>query len=163
VRLPAQQQKGLGSLDPRVSMHAMAVEPQPDFISWPIQVKPAVYVTYNGDFFDWPFIEARAKHHGMDMHDKLGFRINRSGEYLSKGAVHMDCLCWVNRDSYLPQGSRGLKVSYQCGLHLLYVPQMAPAMANIVEFFASSPLSSVSSLAIATGVAAPSLAWCTDI
>ena len=23
----------------------------------------------------------------------------------------MDCLCWVNRDSYLPQGSRGLKVS----------------------------------------------------
>ena len=22
----------------------------------------------------------------------------------------MDCLCWVNRDSYLPQGSRGLKV-----------------------------------------------------
>lgn len=22
----------------------------------------------------------------------------------------MDCLAWVNRDSYLPQGSRGLKV-----------------------------------------------------
>lgn len=30
-------------------------------------------------------------------------------------AVHMDCLHWVNRDSYLPQGSRGLKV----GLSLL--------------------------------------------
>jgi hypothetical protein len=26
-------------------------------------------------------------------------------------AVHMDCLHWVNRDSYLPQGSRGLKVA----------------------------------------------------
>lgn len=25
-------------------------------------------------------------------------------------AVHMDCMHWVNRDSYLPQGSRGLKV-----------------------------------------------------
>ena len=24
----------------------------------------------------------------------------------------MDCLCWVNRDSYLPQGSRGLKVTF---------------------------------------------------
>ena len=24
--------------------------------------------------------------------------------------MHMDCLHWVNRDSYLPQGSRGLKV-----------------------------------------------------
>ena len=30
--------------------------------------------------------------------------------------VHMDCLHWVNRDSYLPQGSRGLKVL----LNLLY-------------------------------------------
>ena len=27
-----------------------------------------------------------------------------------RSAVHMDCLAWVNRDSYLPQGSRGLKV-----------------------------------------------------
>ena len=27
-----------------------------------------------------------------------------------RSAVHMDCLHWVNRDSYLPQGSRGLKV-----------------------------------------------------
>lgn len=27
-----------------------------------------------------------------------------------RSAVHMDCFCWVNRDSYLPQGSRGLKV-----------------------------------------------------
>ena len=23
--------------------------------------------------------------------------------------MHMDCMHWVNRDSYLPQGSRGLK------------------------------------------------------
>ena len=33
-------------------------------------------------------------------------------------AVHMDCLHWVNRDSYLPQGSRGLKVGLRpaaCG------------------------------------------------
>ena len=27
-----------------------------------------------------------------------------------RSAVHMDCMHWVNRDSYLPQGSRGLKV-----------------------------------------------------
>jgi DNA polymerase epsilon subunit 1 len=29
--------------------------------------RPAVVVTYNGDFFDWPFIEARSKVHGLDM------------------------------------------------------------------------------------------------
>ena len=68
-------------------------------------------MTYNGDWFDWPFIETRAQKHGMDMHDQIGFRMNRkTNECLSKSTVHMDCLCWVNRDSYLPQGSRGLKV-----------------------------------------------------
>ena len=33
------------------------------------RVQPGIYVTYNGDFFDWPFIEARAAVHGMSMHD----------------------------------------------------------------------------------------------
>lgn len=31
------------------------------------QVRPTVFVTYNGDFFDWPFVEARAKILGLDM------------------------------------------------------------------------------------------------
>lgn len=75
-----------------------------------VQVRPGIYVTYNGDNFDWPFIEARARHHGLSVFDSLGFRAAHSGEFVSKNAVHMDCLCWVNRDSYLPQGSRGLKV-----------------------------------------------------
>ncbi|KAL4450230.1 hypothetical protein ABPG77_010899 [Micractinium sp. CCAP 211/92] len=75
------------------------------------EVKPAIYVTYNGDFFDWPFMETRAAKHGMDMEREIGFACNRkSNETLSRMAVHMDCLHWVNRDSYLPQGSRGLKM-----------------------------------------------------
>lgn len=78
------------------------------------QAKPAIFVTYNGDFFDFPFIEARAAQHGLDMAAQLGFRCGAGagggGECLSKAAVHMDCLHWVNRDSYLPQGQRGLKV-----------------------------------------------------
>lgn len=31
------------------------------------EVKPGIYVTYNGDFFDWPFLETRAAHHGISM------------------------------------------------------------------------------------------------
>ena len=73
-------------------------------------VQPAVYVTYNGDYFDWPFIETRAGKYGMDMEKEIGFKCQKSGECLSRCAVHMDCLHWVNRDSYLPQGSRGLKM-----------------------------------------------------
>lgn len=30
-------------------------------------VKPGIYVTYNGDFFDWPFLETRADYHGIKM------------------------------------------------------------------------------------------------
>lgn len=67
-------------------------------------------MTYNGDYFDFPFIEARAAVHGLDMAQEIGFKVLASGECLSKAAVHMDCLHWVNRDSYLPQGQRGLKV-----------------------------------------------------
>ncbi len=87
------------------------------------EVQPAVYVTYNGDFFDFPFIEARCAKLGLDMHASMGFRCKggqqqggggggpgASKECLARHAVHMDCMHWVDRDSYLPQGSRGLKV-----------------------------------------------------
>ena len=30
-------------------------------------------------------------------------------QYLGQCSVHLDAFAWVNRDSYLPQGSRGLK------------------------------------------------------
>ena len=74
------------------------------------KVKPHIYVTYNGDFFDWPFIEKRAAIHGINMYDELGFYTHqRTGECLSQFAIHMDAFYWVKRDSYLPQGSQGLK------------------------------------------------------
>lgn len=80
------------------------------FFSHIREAKPTVLVTYNGDFFDWPFVENRAKVHGMDMYKEIGFKKEVGGEYRSSFASHMDCFCWVKRDSYLPQGSQGLKV-----------------------------------------------------
>ncbi|CAH8869757.1 unnamed protein product [Trichobilharzia szidati] len=83
------------------------------------RVRPNILVTYNGDFFDWPFIEARAATYGLSMYEEIAFsrqkgtagpgRDGTAGEYLSRPAVHIDCLCWVKRDSYLPVGARGLK------------------------------------------------------
>lgn len=73
------------------------------------ECKPNVIATYNGDFFDWPFVEARASVLGIDMYQEIGFRKNSEDIYQSNYCVHMDCFSWVNRDSYLPQGSRGLK------------------------------------------------------
>ena len=54
------------------------------------EVKPAVYVTYNGDFFDWPFIETRAAKLGMDMHQEIGFKMDpKTNECLSRCAHHL--------------------------------------------------------------------------
>ncbi|KAF1314601.1 DNA polymerase epsilon catalytic subunit, partial [Globisporangium splendens] len=75
-----------------------------------VDAQPHIFVTYNGDFFDWPFIDARSKFHGINMADEIGISLDiRSGEYRGRSSVHMDAFCWVKRDSYLPQGSQGLK------------------------------------------------------
>ena len=73
------------------------------------EIKPHVFVTYNGDFFDWPFLEKRAAAHGLDLGRETGVSLNLAGEYRGCGAVHLDAFCWVKRDSYLPQGAQGLK------------------------------------------------------
>lgn len=73
------------------------------------ECKPQIIATFNGDFFDWPFVEARASVHGMNMYDEIGFAPDSEGEYKSTYCSHMDCFRWVKRDSYLPQGSQGLK------------------------------------------------------
>ncbi|KAL8598378.1 hypothetical protein ACOMHN_032655 [Nucella lapillus] len=73
------------------------------------EVKPHIFVTYNGDFFDWPFVETRAAIHGLDMMREVGFQRDNQGEYKSRAASHLDCYRWVKRDSYLPMGSQNLK------------------------------------------------------
>ncbi|KAH9919999.1 uncharacterized protein BXZ73DRAFT_92015 [Epithele typhae] len=79
------------------------------FFSHIQDVKPTVMATFNGDFFDFPFLYARAKVHGIDMFLETGFAIDSEDEFKSRTCVHMDCFRWVKRDSYLPQGSQGLK------------------------------------------------------
>ncbi|XP_060536886.1 DNA polymerase epsilon catalytic subunit 1 [Cylas formicarius] len=74
-----------------------------------MDIRPHIFVTYNGDFFDWPFIEARAASYDLDMKKEIGFSRNREGVFCSRPAMHMDCLCWVKRDSYLPVGAQNLK------------------------------------------------------
>ncbi|GMM35450.1 DNA polymerase epsilon catalytic subunit [Saccharomycopsis crataegensis] len=73
------------------------------------EVRPTVISTFNGDFFDWPFVDNRANFHGISMFDEIGFKKDSEDEYKSTYCCHMDCYRWVKRDSYLPQGSQGLK------------------------------------------------------
>ena len=43
-----------------------------------------MYVTYNGDFFDWPFMETRASKNGMDMKQEVGFAMTKDNQCLSR-------------------------------------------------------------------------------
>ena len=70
--------------------------------------KPLIFITYNGDFFDWPFIDKRAQVYGWSLLDRCNIASN-DDTYYGKQALHLDCFAWVKRDSYLPQGSQGLK------------------------------------------------------
>ena len=72
---------------------------------------PHVVVTYNGDNFDFPFLQARAEANDLVLRDSIGFYQSTDGAFLHENglASHLDCLYWVKRDSYLPQGSHGLK------------------------------------------------------
>ncbi|KAH8828165.1 hypothetical protein DL96DRAFT_1602053 [Flagelloscypha sp. PMI_526] len=79
------------------------------FFSHIREVKPTVIATFNGDFFDFPFLEARASANNISMYLETGFMKDSEDEYKSRGCAHMDCFRWVKRDSYLPQGSQGLK------------------------------------------------------
>ncbi|KAL9963852.1 hypothetical protein ACROYT_G027403 [Oculina patagonica] len=81
-----------------------------------LEVKPNIFVTYNGDSFDWPFVEARAAHHGISMYDEIGFVADAQGEYKSRPSIHMDAFRWVKRDSYLPVGSQNLKATTKAKL-----------------------------------------------
>lgn len=79
--------------------------------------RPNIFATFNGDFFDWPFVDVRAAAYGMDLLDEIGVlkseSTSRAGlvekQYYARAVPHLDCFRWVRRDSYLPQGSQGLK------------------------------------------------------
>jgi DNA polymerase elongation subunit (family B) len=53
--------------------------------------KPTVMATYNGDSFDFPFVDIRAKTHGISMYDEIGFKPDNELEYKSRHTMHMDC------------------------------------------------------------------------
>ena len=84
------------------------------FMSHIQELKPHVMVTYNGDFFDMPYVETRAMTYGISMYKEIGIRSTKTGgggdaEFIGRCIVHLDAFRWVQRDSYLPQGSQGLK------------------------------------------------------
>jgi DNA polymerase epsilon subunit 1 len=42
------------------------------FFALVVKTRPNIFVTFNGDFFDWPFIEARCKINGLCLEREIG-------------------------------------------------------------------------------------------
>lgn len=61
-----------------------------------------IITSFNGDKFDWPFIEARCEANNMKMEKEIGITKEDNEEYFGRFITHLDCYCWVDRDSYLP-------------------------------------------------------------
>ena len=40
------------------------------------EARPTVIATYNGDSFDFPFVQTRARIHGLDMEQEIGFAMD---------------------------------------------------------------------------------------
>jgi DNA polymerase epsilon subunit 1 len=64
---------------------------------------------FNADFFDTPLLDTRTTPHGISIYIATGFARGCEDKYKSRGCAHMDCLRWIKRNSYLPQGHQGLE------------------------------------------------------
>uniref|UniRef100_A0A8C5Y0F9 DNA polymerase epsilon catalytic subunit n=1 Tax=Microcebus murinus TaxID=30608 RepID=A0A8C5Y0F9_MICMU len=73
-------------------------------------------ITWDVDGYLGPFVEARAAVYGLNMYQEIGFQKDSQGEYKAPQCIHMDCLRWVKRDSYLPVGSHNLKAAAKAKL-----------------------------------------------
>lgn len=99
--------------------------------------RPRIYVTYNGDFFDWPFIEKRCQIHKFNLPEEIGIFMEKN-QFKGRFSLHLDAFSWVKRDSYLPIGSQGLKAVVKAMLG--YDPvELDPE--KIVELASSDPQS----------------------
>ncbi|CDR97363.1 DNA polymerase family B, exonuclease domain containing protein, putative [Babesia bigemina] len=104
------------------------------FFTLIVSLAPHIIVTYNGDSFDFPYVQRRAELNGLSMEKSLGVYRSGSDVFTSRVMVNMDCYKWVERDSYLPFGSRTLK--QVCKIKLKYNPaeldpeEMVPCARN---------------------------------
>jgi DNA polymerase epsilon subunit 1 len=40
------------------------------------ETKPFIYTTFNGDYFDWPFIDERSKKYNLRLEEEIGINVN---------------------------------------------------------------------------------------
>ena len=65
-----------------------------------VTLSPHILATFNGDYFDFPFVEKRGEILGVDMLEKTGLHKQFGDEfYLGKHMLHLDCFNWVQSEA----------------------------------------------------------------
>ena len=103
--------------------------------------RPNIVVTYNGDLFDWPFVEARASHHNISMMTEIGFAADRQGEYKCRPCIHMDAFRYTL--------SLSLSLSLPPSFSLTLVFSNSLSLSLTLPLFLYPPLSTAGSREIA--------------
>lgn len=96
---------------------------------------PHIITTYNGGFFDWPFVEKRASKYNISIENTISIQATRE-YYESPFLMHLDCYKWVKRDSYLPMNNQGLKAATRVKLGY-YPDEIDPE--DMVKFAVEDP------------------------
>lgn len=129
---PSEEMSGAGCF--RVYNEQTEVDLIKRFFDLILLLCPHIIVTYNGDIFDFPYVHRRAEINGLSMEKMLHLYHTGNDIFTGHAIVNMDCYRWVERDSYLPFGSRTLK--QVCKIKLKYNPteidpeEMVPAARN---------------------------------
>ena len=76
-----------------------------------VAYRPQILVTFNGDGFDIAYLQRRTEKvfRNSELFGTKTGLVNKGGGFTGEHLLHLDCFYWVKRDSYLPQGSQGLK------------------------------------------------------
>ena len=67
------------------------------FIDHILESRPNIFVTYNGDLFDWPFVDARARFYDISLEEEIGFAPDSMNEYKCRPCIHMDAFRSVSK------------------------------------------------------------------
>ncbi|VDO97023.1 unnamed protein product [Soboliphyme baturini] len=99
-------------------------------------VKPNIIVTYNGDAFDWPFIEARATRHELNMRNEIGFEKDSMEEYKCRQCIHMDAFRLIKEDIWV---LANYSVSDAVATYYLYTQYVHPFVFALCTIIPMEP------------------------
>ncbi|OWM73679.1 hypothetical protein CDL15_Pgr026779 [Punica granatum] len=97
------------------------------------ELKPGIYVTYNGDFFDWPFLERRAAYHGLKMSDAV------TKAKLGYDPLEVNPEDMVRFAKEKPQMMASYSVSDAVATYYLYMTYVHPFIFSLATIIPMSP------------------------